>query len=174
MRSTDLLGDLVRHAEWADATMWHTVLGALGEEPQALDSKVEFWLHHIHVVQHAFPRMWRGEPLEFPEIGDFADPQALARWGREGHAELQQYLSDAADAELEREFEVPWTEELKERWNRPIQPVNVAQSAVQVVMHSTHHRGQLASRLREQGAEPPMVDFIAWVWFGRPEAQWPE
>jgi uncharacterized damage-inducible protein DinB len=39
-------------------------------------------------------------------------------------------------------------------------------------MHSGYHRGQVARRLREHGAEPPLGDFIAWVWMGRPEADW--
>ena len=173
MRPTDLLDELVRHAEWADATVWQTVLDTVGGESQTLDSKVEFWLHHIHLVQHAFANLWRGEPPEFRKIGDFTDPQALARWGREGHAEVQQYLSAVADGELARELEIPWTEQLTERLNRPIGPVSVSQSVTQVAMHSTHHRGQVASRLRETGAEPPMIDYIAWVWFGQPEAEWP-
>ncbi len=40
-------------------------------------------------------------------------------------------------------------------------------------MHSTHHRGQVAARLRELGGEPPLVDFIAWLWWKRPEPEWP-
>jgi uncharacterized damage-inducible protein DinB len=173
MRETDLLHQLVRHAEWADATIWKTALGTLDEESKGLDSKIEYWLHHIHVVQHAFPRVWQGQPLEFPEIGDFDDPRAIARWGREGHAELQRYVTEADDAELGRVLQLPWAEELTEKWRRPISPVTLAQSATQVTSHSTHHRGQVASRLREVGAEPPMVDYIAWLWFGQPEAEWP-
>ena len=172
MRDTDMLDQLTRHAEWADATMWQTALATLDDESKGLDSKVEYWLHHIHVVQHAFPYLWRGQPLEFPEIDDFADPQALAGWGREGHAMLQSFLKEASDAELGHELEIPWTEQLTERWQRPISPVTVGQSAVQVAFHSTHHRGQVASRLREISVEPPMVDYIAWVWFGQPEAEW--
>ncbi len=64
-------------------------------------------------------------------------------------------------------------EQLIETWNRPIGAVCVGQSAVQVAMHSTHHRGQVAARLRELGVEPPMVDFIVWVWIGKPAAEWP-
>jgi uncharacterized damage-inducible protein DinB len=40
-------------------------------------------------------------------------------------------------------------------------------------MHSTYHRGQVNARLRELGIEPPLTDYIAWIWFGRPEAEWP-
>ena len=173
MRQIELLGDLARHAEWADATMWQAVLDAAGEA-SALDSKVEFWLHHIHLVQHAFPCLWRDDPLEFPELDDFEDPRALLRWGRGGHAEIQAFLDAAGDAELDRELEIPWTEaQLAERGDQPSGKVSIGQSAVQVAMHSTHHRGQVAARLRELDAEPPMVDFIAWIWFGKPEAAWP-
>ena len=39
-------------------------------------------------------------------------------------------------------------------------------------MHSTYHRGQVNVRLRELGGEPQLVDFIAWVWEGKPRAVW--
>ena len=43
---------------------------------------------------------------------------------------------------------------------------------IQVTIHSTHHRGQFNARLRQVGGEPPLVDYIAWVCFGRPPAEW--
>jgi uncharacterized damage-inducible protein DinB len=39
-------------------------------------------------------------------------------------------------------------------------------------MHSSYHRGQVAQRLRELGEEPPLSDFIAWIWMDRPGADW--
>ena len=39
---------------------------------------------------------------------------------------------------------------------------------LQAVMHSQHHRGQNASRMRQMGATPPMTDFIIWYALGRP------
>jgi uncharacterized damage-inducible protein DinB len=49
----------------------------------------------------------------------------------------------------------------------------VAETMLQVTFHSAYHRGQVSARLREVGVEPPLVDYIAWIWFGRPDAPWP-
>lgn len=48
----------------------------------------------------------------------------------------------------------------------------LGETMIQVAMHSQYHRGQINTRLRELGAEPPLVDYIAWIWFGRPDAAW--
>jgi len=140
----------------------------------ALDSKVEYWLHHIHLVQHVFLHLWRSEPVGLPELSEFPDPPSLARWGRTAHEGVQSFLADADDAELQRELVFPWAAEMEEKWKRPIQPVRLEQSAVQVAMHSAHHRAQIATRLRELGTEPPLTDFIAWLWWDKPDAEWPE
>jgi uncharacterized damage-inducible protein DinB len=34
---------------------------------------------------------------------------------------------------------------------------------LQAVLHSQHHRGQIATRLRDLGGSPPTVDYIVWV-----------
>ena len=34
---------------------------------------------------------------------------------------------------------------------------------MQVVMHSEHHRAQVAMRLRALGGAPPVTDYIIWV-----------
>jgi uncharacterized damage-inducible protein DinB len=38
--------------------------------------------------------------------------------------------------------------------------------------HTAYHRGQVNTRLRELGGDPPLVDFIAWIWMGKPGAEW--
>ena len=40
--------------------------------------------------------------------------------------------------------------------------------------HTGHHRAQANSRLRALGAEPPIIDYIAWLWLERPAPAWPE
>jgi uncharacterized damage-inducible protein DinB len=42
-----------------------------------------------------------------------------------------------------------------------------------VPMHSQYHRGQVNARLKEVGGVPPNVDYILWVWVGRPVGLWP-
>ena len=39
-----------------------------------------------------------------------------------------------------------------------------------LTLHSAHHRGQLATRLRELGVAPPQVDYIFWVRGVKPDA----
>ncbi len=38
-----------------------------------------------------------------------------------------------------------------------------------VVNHSTYHRGQIASKLKRFGVEPPVTDFIFWVFEQMPK-----
>ena len=48
-------------------------------------------------------------------------------------------------------------------------PATLSESAWQVVHRTrTYHRGQIATRIREIGGEPPLVDFLYWVWGGKP------
>lgn len=37
-----------------------------------------------------------------------------------------------------------------------------------VLLHAAHHRGQVNAALRAAGAEPPHVDYIAWLRAGEP------
>jgi uncharacterized damage-inducible protein DinB len=59
------------------------------------------------------------------------------------------------------------------RFGREPVPTTMRETMLQVAMHSTYHRGQVNARLRELGAEPPLTDYIAWLWMGKPAAEWP-
>src|SRR5437773_1363713 len=65
-----------------------------------------------------------------------------------------------------------WADQLAVRLGRPPSPVTLAQTMLQVTSHSSHHRGQVNVRLRELGCEPPLIDFITWLWLGKPSADW--
>jgi uncharacterized damage-inducible protein DinB len=164
----DLL-DLAAHMEWADALVWGTTLQS---GPARADDRVRGWLHHIHTVQRAFTSIWRGGQPELVSVTSFADLPAMGSWGRQSHAGLQEFLNAIEETALTRPVVLPWAGRAIERPEAVAHPT-LAETMRQVAMHSMHHRGQINARLRELGAEPPLVDYIAWIWRGRPSAAWP-
>jgi len=159
-----MLEDLYAHQEWADAEHWR----AFDAFPAALeDDGLKERLHHIHLVQRAFLWVCRGDqgPFAFSNVEDFT-PATLREFGRDGHRELARLLNGLAPARLAERRSVPW-------FTDPPLEVTVEEALTQAAMHSHYHRGQNATRLRELGCEPPLTDYIFWLWKGRPAAAWP-
>lgn len=161
--------ELAAHMEWADALVWSTTLQS---GPARADERIRGWLHHIHTVQRAFTAIWQGGTPELVNVGSFTDAPALASWGRGAHAGLRAYLTTADAEALSRTIVLPWAARAIERHAAVAHPT-LAETVRQVAMHSMHHRGQVNARLRELEAEPPLVDYISWIWRGRPEPLWP-
>jgi uncharacterized damage-inducible protein DinB len=157
---------LFQHAEWADALVWRAVLGLGGEDPELKEK-----LHHMHVVQSVYLAVWRAEPVAPPALETFASLAALREWGRRFYGDVFPYLSGLAPDAGPREVQLPWRDHLVERYGI-VRPTTWAETALQVNLHSTYHRGQVNSRLRALGAGPPLTDFIVWIWMGRPAADW--
>ena len=160
-----LFRELYDHMQWADAVVWRA---ALGHEAAAGDATLRDRFAHIHMVQRAFLFVWQGEAQHYPTLNTLPE---VARWGAEVHDGLQSYLPTLDPAALDRPMSLPWAG----RITRPHEPAPTTMrgTLMQVPMHSTYHRGQVNTRLRELGAEPPLVDYIAWLWFGKPAAEWP-
>lgn len=163
------LTDLYRHMEWADATVWIAVFAS--ESGQA-DVKLREYFHHLHLVQRAFLRIWRSEPHETP-YPTFDDAQSLMLWGRSYYGEAFAHLSTLSDERLSEPMPLPWASMVEERLGRAPETSTIGETALQVAMHSLYHRGQINARLKNVGGEPPLVDYIAWVWLGRPAPDWP-
>jgi uncharacterized damage-inducible protein DinB len=160
--------DLVNHMEWADSVVWESVLALF--EAQS-DTGMRERLYHIHVVQWAYLQVWAGEPLDVRDGSSFEDLRAIYEWVRDYYHRATEYL-DAVDAEaLQRQVQFPWADQLVERWGSA-QPATLAETILQITAHTTYHRGQINTRLRELGGEPPLTDFIAWIWMGRPLPAW--
>ena len=94
-------------------------------------------------------------------------------WGRSYYSEAVAYLATLNDDQLSRPMPVPWATMVEKRLGRAPETTTIGETALQVALHSTYHRGQVNARLREAGGEPPLVDYIAWVWLGRPAPVWP-
>lgn len=161
--------ELTQHMEWADALLFR----AVQETPKALDDEeLHQRLHHIHLVQRVFLQIWRGEDFVVREAAEFQGLGDLLAWARESHAGIRGVVENLEADRLEAELDLPWKDDLKERFGE-IRPTHLGETLTQVVLHTAHHRGQVASRLRALGGEPPLTDYIAWVWQGRPAAEWP-
>lgn len=163
------LSDLYLHMEWADASVWSAVL-ALDRARD--DRKLRELLYHLHLVQRVFLRVWRGESTDAPEPL-FEDTEAILLWCRPYYSEAAVHLEALGNKSLSEPMPLPWAERLVKRLGRRPEISTVGETALQVVLHSQYHRGQINSRLREIGGEPPLVDYIAWVWVGRPAPSWP-
>jgi uncharacterized damage-inducible protein DinB len=164
------------HMEWADSVVWDTVL----ESPSLCeDAYVQATLLHLHLVQRTFLWMWieaAGGPVQTAELRPDLDPNAMSptelkRWALSYYPLLRSWLSEAAER-LEAAIEFPHTGALEERLGKPPEPVVVGEAMYQVVTHTAHHRGQVLRRIRELGGEPPLIDYVAWVWMGRPPPTW--
>jgi uncharacterized damage-inducible protein DinB len=168
----ETLCELMRHMEWADASVWRSVLA---HPPAVQDERLRNLLLHLHGVQRAFLAMWTGKPLEFPPSGaaavsvDLVPEQPKVR---AYYQELHPAVAVFDDATLQRPIVTPGLKRYEEQMGRRFDAPTLAETMLQVASHSTYHRGQVNARLREVGGEPPIVDYIAWIWFGRPAPDW--
>jgi uncharacterized damage-inducible protein DinB len=142
-------------------------------EKASSDERARQLLHHVHEVQWAYLQLWRDEPVAIPDLDSFSDLTSIQHWGQEYHVDLARFLKELEQRGLGREIEFPWAEQMRERFGQ-VHSTTLRQSILQVALHSTYHRGQINTRIRELGGEPPLTDFVVWIWAGQPRAEWPE
>jgi uncharacterized damage-inducible protein DinB len=166
MNLTDLR-DLYRHMEWADALVWQAVFA---REEARKDERLRELFYHLHLVQCAWLRAWRSEPYEpFPT---FSDLHALMDWGRSYYKEIFLHLENQTADGMSKTMKLPWAEIVEQELGRQPASISISETMLQIPLHSQYHRGQINARLRAVGGEPPRVDYIVWIWLGRPEAVW--
>ena len=114
-------------------------------------------LAHLHAAEWIWYRRWVGEsPTALPPADRFADLGSVAAAWRDMEAQIRAYFDPLDDRALERVIEykstvgVPGASPL---W----------QMLQHVINHSTYHRGQVTTMLRQMGATPPKaMDLIAF------------
>jgi len=169
--SPALFSELYKHMEWADATLWRAALSSPGAQS---DETLRNYLHHMHLTQQLFLAFWTGtpaEPIARRQPSEFTLPE-LCAWAQPYYAQARAFLGTATPDVLARPLVMPWVAQYEKQLGRKFDVATVGETAFQVVSHSTHHRAQANTRLRAVGGDPPLVDFIAWIWFGRPAAPW--
>jgi uncharacterized damage-inducible protein DinB len=162
----EFMRDLYGHQEWADAELWR----AIEAQPGALaDEHIAKRLRHFHSTQYGYLMLVRGEQVDVRNFvtryGDSVPIQAVKANAISIHQELKQFLTELPESKLEEKLLIPWFKD-------PSFIVTFSQALVQVPMHSQYHRGQNATRLRELGGNPPTLDFVLWIWKGKPTPDW--
>lgn len=169
MTSLDLLRQLFRHMEWADAAVWR----AIQATPSAsADAELRERLLHLHGNQQAFLASWRNRDFD-REAAQQLDLTALARWNREYHLDAGSYLASLREEDLDAPHPVPWAERVSKAWGRAVAVTSLRETLLQAAAHAHYHRGQVNTRLRQLGGTPARVDVIAWAWMAKPEVEWP-
>jgi len=156
-----LLQDLYQHQEWADRNHW----SAIEALPAALDDEeIRKRLYHIHLTQHAFYCITSGKSFVYKRFEEFPDLASLKNFAGDTHAGFRSLMMRLSPAVLDEILAIPWFKE-------PPLSISRQNALLQAVYHSQYHRGQNASRIRVLGGEPPMTDYIAWLWKGRPKPE---
>jgi hypothetical protein len=76
-------------------------------EEAKTDAKLRNYFHHLRIVQRAFLRTWRGEPLDTP-FPEFDETLALMRWGQSYYAEAHNFLATLTSAAVTQGLPVAW------------------------------------------------------------------
>ena len=160
--------DLLTHMEWADAETWR----AVKDLPSAqADERLKWLFHHSHLVQTIYLQAWRGDPFALTDLKTYADLAAIHAWSRPFHAQAAEFANALDESRFAEPVDFPWSQMIVEKFGTVL-PATLAESAFQVFLHTSYHRGQISTRIREIGGEPPLVDYLYWVWAGRPAPQW--
>jgi len=149
-----MLQSLWAHLTWADDQILKTVSA---QEGAFADEDIRQLLHHIVTVESFFLALFQARPINMEagkqipgQVEEFQQLFAAA------HADGASYVANLNEAELARtiEFPVPAFKDFHP---------SIADALMQVILHSEHHRGQVALRLRALGGKPPVLDYIVWV-----------
>ena len=167
MFSIALVRELYAHMEWADSRIWQAALASPVTEA---DRRLCDTLYHLHMTQRSFLQVWTRQS-RFPDR-EFETLPPLYAWMRPYYREVAAYLATLDEARLDAPSPVPWAM----LFTKPRAPAvtTLGETLFQATSHSTYHRGQVNTRLRELGVDPPLVDYIGWLWLDRPQPVWPE
>lgn len=162
MNDKSIFKNLFDHMLWADAEVWKVVEQSPNVEN---DKKVKFLLYHIHLVQFLFLKIWKKEKLEYPKEDEFKNLIEIREWSIENYSELINFLENFNENKLDEITEIPWAKKFSKEPER----VTIKDTMLQVTTHSSYHRAQVNMKLKELGYDPPSVDYIVWLWLGKPK-----
>ena len=150
--------ELFEYSEWANAQVLDAAARLSDEEfTRGLGSSfpsVRDTLVHLLFAEWVWLRRWRGEsPRATLDPADFPDAESVRARLAEVARERAQLVAGLGDGDLERV--VAYVNATGERWRYPL-----GRMMRHVVNHSTYHRGQVVTMLRQLGAGAPSTDLL--------------
>jgi len=152
------LRDLIRYDEWANARVVESLKGLSGKEwstPVASSfGSLRETFAHIVSTEWIWLRRWKGDvPTAPPDWLKAERLEELVERLAEVEEERRAWLAGLSPEQLESRLDY--------RTLKGDQYSHVLADQVRhVVNHSTYHRGQAATQLRQLGHVPPSTDFI--------------
>jgi uncharacterized damage-inducible protein DinB len=139
----EMIRELFQYQSWADLQI------VAAAKPYAGDPELRKTLHHIVTVQRFFLLHCSGRELDADlELRPPDTFEELEQLFRDTHTEQLEFVAELTPAALSAIVE-----------GQKVRPT-VKEALLQTVLHTQHHRGQVAHRLRALGATPPTVDYI--------------
>jgi uncharacterized damage-inducible protein DinB len=154
------LCQLFEYNEWANRTLMCAANDLSREELMremgASFGSVRTTLLHIVSGEWRWLQFWLGRPYERDFLlSDYTTVDALEALRVEVERELRNFVAGLTDEDLTRRHQVRGGE----------QPL--LHTLQHILHHSTYHRGQVVTLLRQLGRTPPSTDFLVFV-TGRP------
>lgn len=141
---------LLAHDRWANGRALESVAALAAPPPNALHL-----LGHVMGAEVSWiQRMTEGTDPKDWEAWEKGDVPWLRRaWKETLPAKWAAFLADAGMADPAREFS--YVNYLGDSYK-----VRVEDAVIQLMLHSSYHRGQIASLVRAAGGEPAVQDYI--------------
>lgn len=153
--------DLILYMLWADR---QTLQAVRPVKPEDLtrDAGISFksilgTLAHMLGAQQVWLSRFSGNPLtRVPNLDDFPDLMSWITAWEEMAAGLEAFLAGLTDEQLAADL--TWSNTRGDTFTRPLwQPL------LHMVNHTTYHRGQIVSLLRQMGYTAPSTDLIYYL-----------
>jgi uncharacterized damage-inducible protein DinB len=152
--------ELLAYTIWADRQVLECLAGVPAEdllrETGTSFGTILRTMAHILGAEQVWLGRFLGAPLDPPpDEDDYADLPSLAAAFTDFWPQLEVFLAALADAQLESNL--TWTNSKGETHTQP-----TLRALVHFANHSTYHRGQVVSLLKQMGHQPPSTDLIYW------------
>jgi len=151
---------LYQYNRWANAQMFDAVsrltAAQFTKDLGGSHPSVQETLAHILAAEWIWLKRWQGtSPPALLDPADFPSLDALrVRWA-EVERDQADFVGGVNDESLKRV--IAYVNTKGETWRYPLR-----QMMQHVVNHSSYHRGQVATMLRQLGAEPAPTDLLLY------------